>query len=69
MSTAVMEKSFKRDRSRSPRRFDDWDAKAAEVHLDVKDIRIDILKEQIKNFEAIVQSKDNRIASMEMQVP
>ena len=74
MSTAVMEKtlqSFKedrRDRSRSPRRSDDWDAKAAALQLDIKDARIDLLKERIKNFEAIVELRDNRIASLEMQL-
>ena len=73
MSTAVMEKtlqSFKdrRDRSRSPRRSDDWDAKAAALQLDIKDARIDVLKEQIKNFEATVQSKDARIADLEVQL-
>ena len=62
--------SFKerRDRSRSPRRSDDWDAKAAALQLDIKDARIDLLKEQIKNFEATVRSKDARIADLEMQV-
>jgi hypothetical protein len=62
--------SFKdrRDRSRSPRRSDDWDAKAAALQLDIKDARIDLLKEQIKNFEATVQSKDARIADLEIQL-
>ena len=62
--------SFKdrRDRSRSPRRSDDWDAKAAALQLDIKDARIDLLKEQIKNFEASVQSKDARIADLEIQL-
>ena len=62
--------SFKdrRDRSRSPRRSDDWDAKAAALQLDIKDARIDLLKEQIKNFEATVQSKDTRIADLEIQL-
>ena len=68
MSTAVMKKSFKRDRSRSPRRSDDWDTKAAALQLDIKDARIELLKEQIKNFEATVRSKDARIADLEMQV-
>ena len=57
-----------RDRSRSPRRSDDWDAKAATLQLDIKDARIDLLKEQIKNFEASVQSKDARIANLEVQL-
>ena len=62
--------SFKdrRDRSRSPRRSDDWDAKAAALQLDIKDARIDLLKEQIKNFEATVRSKDAHVADLEIQL-
>ena len=48
--------SFKRDRSRSPRRYDDWDAKAAALHLDVKDTRIEAFKEMIESLKATVQS-------------
>ena len=60
--------SFKRDRSRSPRRFDDWDAKAAALQLDIKDARIDNLKESvqslrdtIQSLKVIVQEKDTLI--------
>ena len=52
--------SFKdrRDRSRSPRRSDDWDAKAAALQLDVKDARIQVLKEHIQSLETSVKDKD-----------
>ena len=52
--------SFKdrRDRSRSPRRSDDWDAKAATLQLDVKDARIQVLKEHIQSLETSVKDKD-----------
>ena len=48
--------SFKRDRSRSPRRFDEWDSKAMAVHLDIKDARIVAFKEMIESLKATVQS-------------
>ena len=48
--------SFKRDRSRSPRRSDDWDAKAAALHLDVKDARIEAFKEMVESLKTTVQS-------------
>ena len=47
-----------RDRSRSPRRSDDWDAKAAALQLDVKDARIQVLKEHIQSLETSVKDKD-----------
>ena len=50
--------SFKRDRSRSPRRPDDWDARAAALQLDLKDSRIQILKEHIQTLETSIQEKD-----------
>ena len=60
--------SFKRDRSRSPRRPDDWDAKAAALQLDLANSRIDNLKGHIKNLEATVKAKDDRIASLEWRL-
>jgi chromosome segregation ATPase len=60
--------SFKRDRSRSPRRSDDWDAKAAALQLDIANSRIDNLKGHIKNLEATVQTKDKLIADLEFRL-
>ena len=62
--------SFKdrRDRSRSPRRLDDWDAKAAALQLDIKEASIQNLREIIQSFKATVQSKDARIADLEVQL-
>ncbi len=60
--------SFKRDRSRSPRRSDDWDAKAAALQLDIVNSRIDNLKGHIKNLEATVQTKDKFIADLEFRL-
>jgi hypothetical protein len=60
--------SFKRGRSRSPRRPDDWDAKAAALQLDITNSRIDNLKGHIKNLEATVQTKDKFIADLEFRL-
>ena len=51
--------SFKRDRSRSPRRPRAW------MQLEIKDARIDNLKDLIKNLEANIQAKDAYIAHLE----
>jgi hypothetical protein len=55
--------SFKdrRDRSRSPRRFDDWDAKAAALQLEIKDASIQNLREIVQSFKASVEQKDTLI--------
>ena len=60
--------SFKRGRSRSPRRSDDWDAKAAALLSDIAKSRIDNLKGHIKNLEATVQTKDKFIADLEFRL-
>ena len=60
--------SFKRDRSRSPRRPDDWDAKAAALLSDIANSRIDSHKGHIKSLEAIVQAKNAYIASLEDRI-
>ena len=60
--------SFKRGRSRSPRRRDDWDAKTAAQLSDIANSRIDNLKAQVQNLDAIVESKDKRIASLEERI-
>ena len=57
----------KRDRSRSPRRLsDDWDAKAAALQLDIKDARIQCLKEKIQALEAINTSRDDTIHKLKL---
>ena len=61
-------RSFKRDHSRSPRRPDDWDAKAAALQLDLTNSRIDNLKGHIKNLEASVPAKDESIASLKFRL-
>jgi chromosome segregation ATPase len=60
--------SFKRDRSRSPRRSDDWDAKAAALLSDIANSRIDNHKGHIQSLQATIQAKDACIASLEERI-
>jgi len=60
--------SVKRDRSRSPRRSDDWDAKVAALLSDIANSRIDSHKGHIKSLEATIQAKDAYIASLEERI-
>ena len=57
-----------RDRSRSPRRFDDWDAKAATLHLDILNSMISDLKSNIESLKANAQDKNTCIARLELQL-